>query len=92
MRGHGAPVDAPQRGEHAQQSKGSDGDDHPEHQRRNERPGDLARRGLPKRYAALDADGKEQVHRRGLIDRVGQAEVGAQGHGHQAEDEGKDGW
>ena len=87
----GTAVDTSEWREHPEDTEGRNRDEDAQHQGGDERPGDFSGGCLAQRDTALDADGQEEVHRGGLVDRVGQSKVRPQRHGDEAQDKGKDG-
>jgi hypothetical protein len=90
MRGHRSAVDPTQGGEDPQHAERGDGDEHAQHDGGDEWQGNLGRRRLTQRDTALDADGKEEVHRCCLIHRVGESEVRLDSDGDETQDECED--
>ena len=88
---HRAPIDRAEGGDDPKNPEGSDWYEHPESDCCADRPDDLGRARFAQCGAAFEPDREEEVDRGGLVDRIGQSQVGAKHCGEDAEDEGEHG-
>ena len=88
---HRAAIDGAKGRDRSKNPEGGDGDEHPEHDCCADRPDDLGRARFAQCGAALESDREQEVDRGGLVDRIGQSQVGAKQCGEDAEDEGEHG-